>query len=75
MLKEVRGIRKYSGEIAPALLITPQKCSYRFSKLEPIIEETSDPAFYIMPKRMVFLVPALFSLLSYYFFLYNNINK
>jgi len=74
MLKEVRGIPKYRGEVAPALLITPQKCSYRCPRLEPIIEEGSDEGFYIMPKRMMFLVPALFSFVTYYFLLYNNIN-
>ncbi|CAJ1935677.1 unnamed protein product [Sphenostylis stenocarpa] len=73
MVKEVRGIQKYRGEVAPALLITPQKSSYGYPKLEPIIEEGSDEGFQIMPKRMMFLVPALFSFVSYYFLMYSKI--
>ncbi|KAG4999767.1 hypothetical protein D0Y65_020109 [Glycine soja] len=64
MVKEVRGIQKYCGEVAPALLITPhKKYSLRFPRLEPIIEEGSDniQGLQIMPKRMLFLVPALIS--------------
>jgi len=72
MLREVRDIRKYRPEVAPALLITQQKCSNRFPRLEPIIEEGSDEDFYTMPKRMMFLVPAFFSFLSYYILLHNN---
>ncbi|KAK7399956.1 hypothetical protein VNO78_11154 [Psophocarpus tetragonolobus] len=72
MTKQVRDIQKYCGELAPALLVTPQKCSLpRFPTLEPIIEEASDYGFQIMPKRMLFLVPAFISFLTY-FFLYSN---
>ncbi|ESW25134.1 hypothetical protein PHAVU_003G010200 [Phaseolus vulgaris] len=53
MLKEVRGIPNYPREMAHTLFVTPQKCSYRFPRLEPIIEEASNQAFYIMPKRMI----------------------
>ncbi|RDX82766.1 hypothetical protein CR513_36400, partial [Mucuna pruriens] len=64
-MKEVRSIQKYCGEVAPALLITPQKCSPGFPRLEPIIEETSED-LHIMPKRMLFLLPAFISFLSYF---------
>ncbi|KAH1250609.1 hypothetical protein GmHk_05G013729 [Glycine max] len=76
MVKEVRGIQRYYGEVAPALLITPhKKCSFRFPRLEPIIEEGSDiQGLQIMPKRMLFLVPALISFGTYYFLLYSNVN-
>ncbi|KAG5025039.1 hypothetical protein AAZX31_08G096500 [Glycine max] len=78
MVKEVRGIQKYCGEVAPALLITPhKKYSLRFPRLEPIIEEGSDniQGLQIMPKRMLFLVPALISFGTYYFLLYSNVNN
>ncbi|KAL2343408.1 hypothetical protein Fmac_004693 [Flemingia macrophylla] len=68
MVKEVRNIEKYySGEVAPALFITPHKGSHRYPRLEPIVEETSDKGLQIiMPtKRMLFLVPAFLSFLSF----------
>ncbi|GAU42292.1 hypothetical protein TSUD_82010 [Trifolium subterraneum] len=41
------------GEVAPALIITPQKCSYsRFPRLEPIIEEGPE-SYQIVSKRMI----------------------
>ncbi|KAK7263572.1 hypothetical protein RJT34_31164 [Clitoria ternatea] len=65
MVKEVRGI-KNCGEVAPALLITPQKCSHRFPRLEPIIEEGSEGLQIVVPKRMLFLVPTFISFVSYF---------
>ncbi|KAE9601078.1 hypothetical protein Lalb_Chr13g0293931 [Lupinus albus] len=66
MVKEVSGILQNCGEVAPDLYITPQKCAHRYSRLEPIIEEGSE-WFHIMPKRMLFLVPAFISFVSYFF--------
>ncbi|KAK7359450.1 hypothetical protein VNO77_01410 [Canavalia gladiata] len=74
MVKEVRGIQN-CGEVAPALLITPQKCSTGFPRLEPIIEEGSEVSFQcVMPKRMLFLVPAFISFVTY-FLLYRSIGE
>lgn len=72
MVKEMRSIQN-CGEVAPALLITPQKCSPGFPRLEPIIEEgPADLGFpIVMPKRMLFLVPAFLSFVSY-FLLYRS---
>ncbi|WJX44572.1 hypothetical protein P8452_31528 [Trifolium repens] len=61
----MRGIQN-CGEVAPALLITPKKCSSsRFPRLEPILEEGTE-SLPIMPKRMMFLIPAFISFLSYF---------
>jgi len=61
---EIKGIQN-CGEVAPALLITPKKCSSsKFPRLEPIIEEGAE-SLDIMPKRMLFLAPVFISFLSY----------
>ncbi|KAK7284022.1 hypothetical protein RIF29_13773 [Crotalaria pallida] len=71
MVKEVRGIHN-CGEVAPAVYITPRKYSLCSPRLEPIIEEGSE-RFQIVPKRMLFIVPAFISSVSY-FLLYRYIN-
>lgn len=62
----MKGIQN-CGEVAPALLITPQKSSHGFPRLESIIEEGPDhhQVFQIMPKRMLLLLPLFISLASY----------
>ncbi|KAJ1402028.1 putative transmembrane protein [Sesbania bispinosa] len=72
MMKEMRGIQN-CGEVAPALLITRQKCSPVFPRLEPIIEEGPEGFQIVMPKRMLFLVPAFISFVSY-FLLYSYVS-
>ncbi|AES99192.2 transmembrane protein, putative [Medicago truncatula] len=67
----MRGIQN-CGEVAPALIRTPKKCSSKFPRLEPIIEEGPE-SFQIMPKRMLFLVPTFISCVSY-FLLYRYVN-
>ncbi|AES90006.1 hypothetical protein MtrunA17_Chr4g0043201 [Medicago truncatula] len=62
---EMKGIQN-CGEVAPALLITPRKCSSsKFSRLEPIIEEGAESLHINMPKKMLFLAPVFISFLSY----------
>jgi len=68
---EMRGIQN-CGEVAPALIITPKKCYSKFPRLEPIIEEGPNN-FQTMPKRMLFLVPAFISCVSY-FLLYRYVS-
>ena len=53
------------GEVAPSLLISHQKYYSRSPKLETIVEEGSEK-FEILSKRVLFLLPVLFSFLSYY---------
>ncbi|KAM0994616.1 hypothetical protein ACFX2I_010099 [Malus domestica] len=50
-------------EVAPPQVISREKCS-SFPKLETIVEEGSE-SFEILPKRVVFLLPVFFSLVSY----------
>jgi hypothetical protein len=70
---EMRSNIQNCGEVAPALLITPQKCSSsRFPRLEPIIEEGPE-SFQIVSKRMMFLVPTFISFVSY-FLLYRYVS-
>ena len=69
IVKAVKNIQMYR-EVAPALVITPEKCSYDFPKLEPIIEEYSK-GFDILPKKVSFLLPILLSFASY-FLLYKH---
>lgn len=64
--KMVKGIQN-CGEVAPALLITPQKSSHGFPRLESIIEEGPDhQVFQIMPKTMLLLLPVFISFASYF---------
>ncbi|KAG2684731.1 hypothetical protein I3843_10G086400 [Carya illinoinensis] len=68
MVKEVRYMQMQSwGEVAPNLLISYRKY-YSFPKLETIDEELgTENSFEFLPKRVVlFLLPVLFSLFSYY---------
>ncbi|KAB2621778.1 transmembrane protein [Pyrus ussuriensis x Pyrus communis] len=50
-------------EVAPPQVISHKKCS-NFPKLETIAEEGSE-SLEILPKRVVFLLPVFFSLVSY----------
>ena len=65
MMKKVKVIENYE-EVLPAILITPKKCSPKFPKLEPIIEEGSNEGFKVLPKRVLFLLPILISFMSYF---------
>ncbi|CAJ2629255.1 unnamed protein product [Trifolium pratense] len=63
----MRGKIQNCGEVAPALIITPQKCSSsRFPRLKPIIEEGTESYQIVVSKRMMFLVPTFISFVSYF---------
>ncbi|GKV36926.1 hypothetical protein SLEP1_g45010 [Rubroshorea leprosula] len=68
MMKEVRYIQNW-GEVAPTLLICHHKNSRR-SKLETILEEGCENSV-VVPKRIVYLLPIVLSMLLYFMFCRN----
>ncbi|KAI6703418.1 hypothetical protein NL676_012554 [Syzygium grande] len=58
------------GEVAPTLLLYHRRSSSS-PRLETIFEEGSEEFQLVVNKRMLFILPVLFSLISY-FLLYRN---
>ncbi|KAL3741474.1 hypothetical protein ACJRO7_017020 [Eucalyptus globulus] len=58
------------GEVAPTLLLSYRRSSSS-PRLETILEEGSEEFRLVVNKRMLFILPVLFSLISY-FLLYRN---
>ncbi|PON72692.1 hypothetical protein PanWU01x14_064580 [Parasponia andersonii] len=53
MVKEVKHVRSW-GEVAPTLFISRKKSSSTFTKLEPIIEESSEGLLEVSQKGSLF---------------------
>ncbi|KAJ6893867.1 hypothetical protein NC652_027825 [Populus alba x Populus x berolinensis] len=67
MMRKMKGMQKW-GDVAPALLISRQRSRSSFPRLDTIIEEGSgNNGVVAMPKRVLFLLPIVASLISYFF--------
>jgi hypothetical protein len=66
MMKKMKCMQKW-GDVAPALLISQQRSRSSFPRLDTIIEEGSgNNGVVAIPKRVLFLLPIVASLISYF---------
>lgn len=65
MAKEISSYMQNWVEVAPAPLISPQKPSSSFPKLETIAEEESGRFADIVPNKALYLLPVVLSIVYY----------
>ncbi|EXB39525.1 hypothetical protein L484_011445 [Morus notabilis] len=73
MANEMKDYMRNWVEVAPDLLISRQKTSNNFTKLEPIVEEGSHEGFEVSQKRPMFLLPLLFVAVLHFFLFKDHI--